>query len=316
MTSDWAATGLATVVAQVRELSSSVEAIVATLSHQAESVARLDDDIDRLLTERAETGAALARHDRELRELTAVVKRLGIQVTWIERHIRRSGAARAVQLDDVEPELVGLAKTAEAGHRAQDALLTPFARAQLEATVADHHDAVAVHRRGVESLLQACARLVATDRDDPPHRQARADYVAARGALVTAARRREALAAEACSAAERLTADDDERRAREATIEAGRRAELELLTRLRTRLAAAVGDGALLPAWLTQSVGPMPAAGTAERWTDVAAGLLAYRITYRVDDPEEALGELPDTVTGYRRRWHAELGRGVSEFRR
>jgi hypothetical protein len=270
-----------------------------------------------LLTERAETGAALSRHDRELRELTAVVKRLGTQVTWIERHIRSSGAARTLDLDDVEPELVGLAEIAEAGHRAQDSLLTPFARAGLEATVADHRDADAVHRRTVESLLQACARLVGTDRDDPPHRrQTRADYLAARDALADAARRREAIADQARSAIERLTADDDERRARAATIEAGRRAELELLTRLRTRLAAAVGDGALLPAWLTQSIGPMPGAGTAQRWTEVAAGLLAYRITYRLDDPEEALGELPDTATGYRRRWHAELGRGVRELRR
>ena len=316
MTNDWAATGLTTVAGQVRELNASVKAMVGTLSHQVESVARLDDDVDRLLEERSETGAALSRHDRELRELAATVKRLATQVTWIERHLRNTGTAGEVELGDVEPELVALAVTAEAGHRAEDDLLTPFARAGLEATLADHSDAVAAHRRCVRSLLEACSRLVATDRDDAAHRAARAGYLAVRGSLADAARRRETLAGEARSATDRLAADDARRAERAPTVEAGRRAELELLTRLRTRLAAAVGDAAMLPAWLTRSLGPMPAAGTAQRWTEVAAGLLAYRITYQVDEPEEALGDLPDVVTGYRRRWHAELGRGIRELRR
>lgn len=315
MTGDWAATGLTTVAAQVRELSASVEAVAMSLSQQGEAVARLDDDVDRLVEERAETGAALSRHDRELRELTATVKRLATQVTWIERHIRSSGAARSVDLVDVEPELTALATTAEAGHRASDALLTPFARAGLEATVADHRDAVALHRQAVRSLLDACARLSGTERAEAQHRRARADYLAARTSRTDAARRVEALAGDARSAAERLAADDDERRARAATVAAGERAEVELLTRLRTRLAAAVGDGALLPAWLTDSLGPMPPAGTAQRWMDVAAGLLAYRITYAVDDTDSPLGPVPATATGYRRRWHSELGRGVKEFR-
>jgi hypothetical protein len=316
VTNDWAATGLTSVAQQVRELNASVEAVVSTLSHQGESVARLDDDVDRLIEERSETGAALSRHDRQLRELSAVVKRMATQVTWIEQHLRSSGAAGEVELGDVEPELAALAATAAAGHRAEDELLTAFARAGLEATIADHADAVTVHRRCVRSLLETCSRLAATDRDDEAHRKARADYLAVRTSLADAARRRGTLAGEVRPAIERLASDDDRRAERTPVVEAGRRAELELLTRLRTRLAAAVGDGAMLPAWLTHSLGPMPAAGTAQRWTEVGAGLLAYRITYRVDTPEEALGELPDTVTGYRRRWHAELGRGIRELRR
>jgi hypothetical protein len=307
---------MASVASRVRELSDSLEVVVGQLPTLGAAVARVNEDVGRLLAERGETGSALSSHERELRELTAAVKRLATQVTWIEGHIRTSGAVRTVDLDDVEPELTALATTSEAGHRAAAELLTPFARASLEAAVTDQRDAAARHRDAVQALLDACARLVGTQRADAAHRQARIDYLSARTAQTEAARRLESLAADAQSARERLEADDEDRRREAATIAAGQRAEVELLTRLRTRLAAAVGDGALLPAWLTGPLGPMPPAGAAQRWMDVAAGLLAYRITYAVTDPDGALGELPSAATSYRRRWHADLERGVRELRR
>ena len=48
----------------------------------------------------------------------------------------------------------------------------------------------------------------------------------------------------------------------------------------------------------------------------VAAGLIAYRITYGVDDAENALGQLPEPAPDHRRRWHEDLRRGVRELRR
>jgi hypothetical protein len=315
MTGDWAQLGMASVAAQVRELSESLEVVAGHLPVLGESVASLGEDVDRLMAERAETGAALARHDRELRELTATVKRLATQVTWIEQHIRSSGTARSVDLDHAGAELSALASAGQAGHQAEEGLLTPFARDSLETTVADHRDASVRYRDTVRALLDACARLVGTDPDDPLHGQARKDYLAAREARVQMARRVEALDDDAREAVERLAADDAERQCRSATIAAGERAETELLTRLRTRLASAVRDGALLPAWLAGPLGPMPPAGTAQRWMNVAAGLLAYRITYAVTDPEDALGRLPESATGHRRRWHARLVRDVRDLR-
>jgi hypothetical protein len=314
--SDWQQMGVSNLAGQVRELTSTLQAVVGELPELAEALARTDADVDRLVAERAETGAAIARHDQELRELMATVKRLATQVTWIERHIRSSGTALTANLDHVEPELTALAATSEAGHRASEGLLAPFVRSALADTVGSFTDAVARHLAAARSVLDACERLVDTEPDGSAHRQARAEYSAARSAWHRAQVRVDTLAQDAATARERLTTDDEERRRAGATVAAGERAEMELLTRLRTKLAAAVGQGALLPAWLTGPLGPMPPSGRAQRWMDVAAGLIAYRITYAVDDPEDALGDLPDDALGYRRRWHEDLGQGMRDLRR
>ncbi|MDQ1290111.1 MAG: hypothetical protein QG622_3677 [Actinomycetota bacterium] len=316
MTSDWAQMGMASVAASVRELGESLDVVAGQLPGIVEAINQLDEDVERLVTERGETGAALGRHERDLRELTATVKRLSAQVTWIEQHIRSSGTAQVLDLDHVEEELGALAATADAGHRAADQLLSTFERAALEASVTDHRDAAARSRAAVRSLLDSCVRLVATVQGDPEHRQARSDYLAARGARAEALREVDLLAPDAEEARERLSADDTERARLAPTVTAGERADVELLTRLRTKLTAAVGEGALLPAWLTEPLGPRPPAGESRRWMDVAAGIMAYRITYGVDDAEDPLGDLPESVGGYRRRWHADLGRGIRELRR
>jgi septal ring factor EnvC (AmiA/AmiB activator) len=314
MTSEWATTGLVAVSGQVRDLAESLEAVFGQVTQVGKVISRLDRDVDQLVEERSETGTALSQHERELRELTATVKRLVVRVDWIERHLRTSGNVSAIELDHRDPELLALATTSEAGHRAVDQLLTPFARVGLEAVVADHQDAVSLYRQVVRSLLDACGQLIESDRDEPSHSLARTEYLSARDARTEASRRVESLVAEARSAAERLATDDAERHQREATISAVARAEVELLTRLRTRLAAAVGEGSMLPAWLTGQLGPMPPAGAAQRWMDIAAGLLAYRTTYAVSDPDDPLGELPESVAGHRRRWHADLGRGIRDL--
>lgn len=315
MTSDWAQMGMANVMARVRELGESLDVVTEQLPGIVQAVDQLDEDVDRLVTERAETGAALSKHERELRELNATVKRLAAQVSWIEQHIRSSGTALVLDLDHVEEELGALAATADAGHRAADQLLSSFDRAALEVSVTDHRDAAARNRAAVRSLLDACARLASTERADPGHRQARTDYLAARGARAEAVREVNLLAADAEAAREQLAADDVERARLASTVTAGERANVELLTRLRTKLAAAVGEGALLPGWLTEPLGPRPPAGDSPRWMDVAAGIMAYRITYGIDDAQDTLGDLPASVGAYRRRWHADLLRGIRELR-
>jgi hypothetical protein len=316
VTGDWAEMGMASVAARVRELSESLDVVAGQVPGIVEAINQLDEDVERLIGERAETGTALSRHERDLRELTATVKRLSAQVTWIEQHIRSSGTAQVLDLDHVEEELGALAATADAGHRAVDELLSSFERAALEASVTDHRDAVARNRAAVRSLLDACGRLASTGCGDPGHRQARADYLAARQDRGEAARESELLAVDAGEARHRLAEDGTERARLAPIVTAGERADVELLTRLRTRLAAAVGEGALLPPWLTDPLGPRPPAGESRRWMDVAAGIMAYRITFGIDDPQEPLGDLPEAVGGHRRRWHAELVRGIRELRR
>jgi chromosome segregation ATPase len=307
---------MANLSSRIRALEEVVEAVVGQLPAYGEELARLDKSLDRLQSQRTETGVALGRHEEQLQDLAASIKRLGTQVTWIERHIRSTGTARAVDLDLVDPDLSALAATSEAGRRAADDLLPVFARATLESAVATHREAVERRATAQQSLLDSCGALADSGSADAAHRQARTAYLAARSDWVAALRRVEAAAPEAESARARLAEDDDERRRSRPAVAAGQRAEAQLLTRLRTKVASALGDGALLPVWLTAPLGPMPPPEAAQRWMDLAAGLLAYRITYSVTDPDDALGDLPDDASRYHRRWHEDLVRGVRDLRR
>ena len=315
MTTGWD-DGVADLAGRVRDLDQTVDAVVGELPAIADAVARIDGEVARLQAERTETGSALSRHEAQLRELTAAVKRLATQVAWIERHIRSTGSARSVSLDHRDPELSSLAATGEAGRRAGQELLAPFVRSSVEGAVRGHRDALAQRLSAGRDLLQACGLLVESRRGDEAFTRARTGYQRARAALLVAERQVASLEAEAKAGVVRLAEDDEARRRGRAGIDAGERAEAQLLTRIRTKLASAVGDGALLPAWLTTPLGPMPPADSAQRWMEVAAGLIAYRITYGVDDEENTLGDLPRTAPAHRRRWHEELRRGVRELRR
>ncbi|HEY6798192.1 MAG TPA: hypothetical protein VI248_26230 [Kineosporiaceae bacterium] len=314
--SDWQQMGFANMASRMRDLESGVLSMAEDVPMLIEAVTRLDADIERLIASRRDTLATLSQHDETLRELSASVKRLTVQVAWIEQHLRSSGSAWTVDLDHADPDLIGLAATAEAGRAAAAVLLGPPDRATLVSDVSRHADAVTRHRAAIGALLAACERLASGDREGAARRQTRSEYQVARTAVTERAALVAACVEPAEQARARLAADDAERERVAGTVAEGERAERELLTRLRTRIASAVSDGAMLPAWLTGPLGPMPAAGAAQRWTDLAAGLLAYRITYGVTDPADAVGELPASAGERRRRGHADLGRGVRELRR
>ena len=314
--SDWQQMGIANVANRMRDLESTVLSLADDVPMLVEAVSRLNDDIEHLIDSRRETRTMVSEHDDAVRELAATVKRLAVRVAWIEQHLRNTGSARTVDLDHPDPDLIALAATAEAGRAAAGVLLTPVERATLAAELAGHAARLARHRSAIVELLAASEQLATGPQDGAARRQVRADYLAARARVADAAATVAAGVPGAGTARSRLAEDDVERERTATVVAQGERAERELLTRLRTRVASAVGAGAMLPAWLTGPLGPMPAAGAAQRWTDVAAGLLAYRITYAVADPADAIGELPPEVGERRRRWHADLGRGVRELRR
>jgi hypothetical protein len=316
VTSDWQQLGMAGVSARIRDVEVNVASMAEDVPMLVEAVSRLDVDVERLIAERRDTSGTIGRHDDALRDLTAAVKRLATQVAWIEQHLRASGSAQTLDLDRPDRDLQALAATADAGREAATALLDAAQRGTLEAAVAAHLAALRRYREAQRSVIDACERLPSARVDETGRRQARSDLTIARARLADARDTVANRADPARSARERLAADARDRERAATTLEAGDRARRELLTRLRTRLVAAVADGVMLPTWLTRPLGPMPPAGAAQRWTDVAAGLLAYRITYRVDDPDDAIGDLPADAPARRRRWYADLGRGVRELRR
>ncbi|HST81932.1 MAG TPA: hypothetical protein VLL08_09390 [Kineosporiaceae bacterium] len=250
-------------------------------------------------------------------DLAALVKRLDARVEWLERNIRLQAVTAEVELDDVDAAEVHLAQVAEAGHVAQSELLPPAGRSALEAAVAAHAEALRnqVHHRDV--ALGACEVLAETSRDDERHISAVAEFRAAVAGRDQARQRARELAAPALEAAAVLGVDEEQQVAVADVLVAGEHAWAALQHRLRTRVADAVGEGALLPAWFTTVLGPIPPAEDTRAWMDVATSLLAYRVTYGVTDPVVALGSPPVEAESARRRaWYQQLRRQFVDLQR
>jgi hypothetical protein len=250
-------------------------------------------------------------------DLAALVKRLDARVEWLERNIRLQAVTAEVELDDVDSAEVHLAQVAEAGHVARSELLPPAGRSALEAAVAAHAEALRaqVHHRDV--ALGACEVLAETRRDDERHVNAVAEFRAAVASRDQARQRARELAAPALEAAAVLGVDEEQQVAVADVLVAGEHAWAALQHRLRTRVADAVGEGALLPAWFTTVLGPIPPAEDTRAWMDVATSLLAYRVTYGVTDPVVALGSPPVEAESARRRaWYQQLRRQFVELQR
>ena len=250
-------------------------------------------------------------------DLAALVKRLDARVEWLERNIRLQASTAEAALDDVDSVEVELAEVAEAGHVARSELLPPAGRSALEAAIAAHAEAVRTQFHHRDVALEACEVLAETARDDDRHVSAVAEFRAAVAGRDKARQRARELAEPAIEATAVLSLDEDQQIAVADVLVAGEHAWAALQHRLRTRVADAVGEGALLPAWFTTVLGPIPPAEDTRAWMDVATSLLAYRVTYGVTDPVVALGRPPaDLETARRRAWYQQLRRQFLDLQR
>lgn len=278
----------------------------------------LDGQVDQVRRSLSQVQAKTVEADASVRELGAMVKRLDARVEWLERNIRlHDPSAVVVELDDVPPDLFELAEVAESGHVAQSRLLSAAARSGLEAKVDAHADAVRATAAHLDVALAASRTIAETPMGDDVHVHAIAEFRAAVAALQDARLRAHELARDAVEAAELLSVDEERRIAQADVVGEGERAWVHLLARLRSRVAEAVGEGALLPAWFTTVLGPIPPAEDTRAWMDAATGLLAYRVTYGVTDPIVALGPDPGEHHSLRRRaWHQQLRRMIRDLQR
>jgi hypothetical protein len=188
-------------------------------------------------------------------------------------------------------------------------------RSGLQALVAEHATVAREEVTRLEEALSASRTIADTGSAEEAHEAAVTTFRSAAKAWEVARSRIADLAERAEDAQARL-AEDDRRRIRQAdVIAAGERAWEALQTALRVRVADAVGEGALLPAWFTSVLGPIPPAEDTRSWMDVATDLLAYRVTYGVDDPASALGPEPTVEASARRRaWHQQLRRKLRDL--
>ncbi|MFF2937119.1 hypothetical protein [Streptomyces mirabilis] len=123
--------------------------------------------------------------------------------------------------------------------------------------------------------------------------------------------RQSRLAEEAESA---LAADATTRAEKQSVIAAGAKAEQRLTLGLRSRLADAVRERALLPAWFVTVLGSAPPARSTQKWLETATEVLLYRLTYDITDQVVALGEKPSDTTQRRRAWYEQLRKDLQRW--
>ncbi|QDO04966.1 hypothetical protein FNV62_52840 [Streptomyces sp. RLB3-17] len=83
---------------------------------------------------------------------------------------------------------------------------------------------------------------------------------------------------------------------------------------LRSRLADAVRERALLPAWFVTVLGSAPPARSTQKWLETATEVLLYRLTYDITDQVVALGERPSDTAQRRRAWYEKLRKDLQRW--
>ncbi|MBH1937838.1 hypothetical protein I5Q34_26810 [Streptomyces sp. AV19] len=82
---------------------------------------------------------------------------------------------------------------------------------------------------------------------------------------------------------------------------------------LRSRLADAISDRAVLPAWFVTVLGSAPPATRTQEWLETATQVLLYRLTHSVTDAVVALGDKP--AGGARRaEWYEQLAKDLRRW--
>ncbi len=300
-----------------------VQRIRAEIEELAEVIGAVSPRLTDLDNRLREIGMAMrdleirvAEQDTGAREIAALLKRLDARVEWLERNIRLQAATAEAVLEDVGPEEIRLAGLAEAGLSAAAGLLSGSARSGMESAIQAHAGAVEAHNRHRAQALAACRTLASTPWTDQAHHEAASQFEREFRDAEQVRQSIRQLAGPALMASQKL-ADDEERHAAVAdVVSRGDQAASALAAMLRARLAEAVGTGSLLPSWFTSVLGPIPPAQDTRRWMDAGTALLAYRITYAISDPVQALGPRPDRSARPRQAsWHDQLTRQLNELR-
>lgn len=253
------------------------------------------------------------RADLTGRANRTTLEQLENRVTALER-LAWGGRDETVPLDDCDPELRRLAAIAETGQELTARLAGPEIRAACERAIATWDD---WHRRNRELLgvaLTASHTIAITSADQRGRAHAVVAFREAGNELARLAAQRQGYLNAATHARRQLDQDQQVRDQHEREIEAGHEAWVTLLARLRMRSASALERGEPVPSWLVLAIGP-PTVGASARWRDLAADLLAYRITYGVLGGREPLGAAPTSDDSTRRRrWHTELTRRLQSW--
>jgi chromosome segregation ATPase len=292
--------GLEDLPAEVDQLKEKLDELE---TEHSQGIERLETEL-RDTTETADTAAAdVESVQQDLRRLTA-------RVAWLERRSQLAEGEEAVALDAVNATMRRQLQALSAASRARLPLLPDQEYQRLTYQVQRYRDSLTRLHQARTAALQASETLAETAVDSPEHQDAATRYRTATAEIGTHNQAALNSRAAAEAARPRLEADDHNRAQAAPVLAAGTEADAALHQNLRTRLAEAVSNAALLPLWFTTALGPMPTGPNTQHWIDTATEALLYRITYKVDDQVVLLGPKP-TQPGDRRAQYDQLTRDV-----
>ncbi|MFJ9195867.1 hypothetical protein [Streptomyces globisporus] len=274
------------------------------LDHELRS---LSDDISGLETTTEEVDGRVDELDDRVGTVERTVKRLTQHVRLLEGQIMAAGNIPPADLGTFTKDQHALAATMASGWDAADALLTNTLRTHHHTRVQRFHNAQDQHQATREEAVTLVGNLLETRYGTQPHAQAATKLHAVCAREATERRSLARQEAEARTSTVALAADRSATANKQPAIAAGQRAEQRLTLALRSKLADAVSNRLLLPAWFATVLGPAPPARDTDRWLECATRVLLYRLTYRVDDQVLALGTRPDPEDEHRHEWWEEL---------
>ncbi|MFB7919561.1 hypothetical protein [Streptomyces sp. NPDC056061] len=249
----------------------------------------------------------------DIQDTDQALKRLTGRVQALEAHLLAAGGAPLADLDTVGPEWK-LARTASHGWHVRSGLLPGHQREAHRLKVREYEGAIAERDEHRDKVVEAAGVLATQPRTSREFKQALMDFGMSHPLADRHDQRTQKLAAPAQAAQAALAQDDSLRQAKASLIDQGDRAERKLNLLLRSRLADAIRDRALLPMWFVTVLGPVPPAHRTEEWIGHATQVLAYRVAYGITDQVVALGAAPDEYVPRRTEWHRALVKNLRRW--
>lgn len=277
---------------------------------------RHTDQDQRIEHLRGQLDDKMAEHAESLARTQAVANRLIARLDWLEHHVRAAANPHRARLDQADSRLRELAAKVRKGHHASSRLLPPSRRTYLETYVRQYQQRYTEHLEHVAAALRESRTLANTRPGDNSRASAAQTFGQARQRASTIANQLKRDRDTYNSARRELATDDQLQETNGPTIHAGQQARATLQARMRKRLSTAIAQRHVLPAWFATALGYGPPADRTVSWLDLAANVIAYRITYAVTDPVLALGSREPTNDDEpaRLQWHQQLTRALQDL--
>ncbi|WP_028815218.1 hypothetical protein [Streptomyces flavidovirens] len=282
---------------ELRDIRGDIRSLEDDLSTVRNDLTELDDDVR----------GHIQGTDQSLKRLTGRVQAL-------EAHLLAAGGAPLADLDTIDPEWMKLARTANHGWHVRSGLLPRHQREAHRIKVREYEGAIAERDEHRDKVVEAAGILATQPRTSREFKQAVMDFGMSHTLAERHDQRARKLAGPAQTAQAALAQDDSLRQAKASLIEQGDKAERKLNWLLRSRLAEAIRDRALLPMWFVTVLGPVPPAHKTQEWMDLATQVLAYRVTYGITDQVVALEPAPDEYVPRRTEWYLELTKDLRRW--